>query len=191
MGMYFQDDFWEACIELPKKDREAAIAGIVSFYFTNEEPDLKGASKAVFIAFRERINIARKKSEAGKSKQNQTNNQNEIKTPIKTTSNCQSNENQNEVCSIKEGEEEGDIYKKKPSKEGKKENRFSPPSIEEVRSYCKENGYDIDAEQFVDFYASKGWKIGKSPMKDWKASVRTWVRRTTPKEVEHDFSRFD
>lgn len=54
--------------------------------------------------------------------------------------------------------------------------RFVVPSVEEVKSYCEERRNSIDAEQFVNFYAAKGWKIGKSPMKDWKASVRTWER---------------
>lgn len=54
---------------------------------------------------------------------------------------------------------------------------FVPPTIEEVRTYCLEKSYDVDPEQFVDFYQSKGWKIGKSPMKDWEAAVRTWVKR--------------
>ena len=55
--------------------------------------------------------------------------------------------------------------------------RFRPPTVEEVAQYISENGYHIDAEQFIDYYSSKGWLVGKSPMKDWKASVRTWERR--------------
>jgi hypothetical protein len=35
----------------------------------------------------------------------------------------------------------------------------------------------VDAQQFVDFYASKGWRVGNQPMKDWRAAVRTWERR--------------
>ena len=35
----------------------------------------------------------------------------------------------------------------------------------------------MDAETFVDFYASKGWKVGNAPMKDWEAAVRTWEKR--------------
>lgn len=54
---------------------------------------------------------------------------------------------------------------------------FSPPSIEEVKAYCSERKNGIDAERFIDFYASKGWLIGKSKMKDWKAAIRTWERR--------------
>lgn len=55
--------------------------------------------------------------------------------------------------------------------------RFSPPSVDDVRSYCKERGNNVDPDGFVDFYSSKGWKIGKDTMKDWKAEVRTWERR--------------
>lgn len=50
------------------------------------------------------------------------------------------------------------------------------PTAEEVRAYCQERKNKVDPEQFVDFYASKGWMIGKNPMKDWKAAVRTWER---------------
>lgn len=55
--------------------------------------------------------------------------------------------------------------------------RFVPPTVEEVEAYCHESGYDIDAQRFVDFYASKGWVVGKAPMRDWQASVRTWVQK--------------
>lgn len=55
--------------------------------------------------------------------------------------------------------------------------RFIPPDAEEVEAYCRERNNHIDAQRFVDFYASKGWKVGKEPMKDWKAAVRTWERR--------------
>lgn len=51
------------------------------------------------------------------------------------------------------------------------------PTVEEVREYCTARGNSVDAEQFVDFYASKGWKVGNAPMKDWKACVRTWEKR--------------
>jgi len=66
--------------------------------------------------------------------------------------------------------------------------RFVPPTVDEVAAYCVERGNGVDASKFVDFYSSKGWKVGKSPMKDWRASVRTWETNdqsrgspTTPK----------
>lgn len=48
------------------------------------------------------------------------------------------------------------------------------PTVEEVTAYCSERGNSVDPQAFVDFYESKGWLVGKSPMKDWKAAVRTW-----------------
>lgn len=83
-----------------------------------------------------------------------------------------------------------------PSNEGdaRAKKRFAPPTIDEVRDYCNENGYRIDAEAFVDHYQSVGWKVGQKPMKDWRASVRTWVRRDKermPKKGETSFDTDD
>ena len=55
--------------------------------------------------------------------------------------------------------------------------RFSPPSVDDVRAYCTENGFRVDPDRFVDFYTSNGWRVGKNPMKDWKAAVRSWERK--------------
>lgn len=65
----------------------------------------------------------------------------------------------------------------------KKRDQFKPPTVEEVAAYCKERGNGIDAQLFVDAYAAKGWVIGKSKMKDWKAAVRTWERNDSGKYV--------
>lgn len=54
---------------------------------------------------------------------------------------------------------------------------FVPPAEEEVRDYCAVRGNGVDPGRFVDFYASKGWKIGREPMRDWKAALRGWERR--------------
>ena len=55
--------------------------------------------------------------------------------------------------------------------------RFQKPTIEEIRQYCLEKGYNVDAEQFFNFYESKGWVVGKLPMKNWRAAVSTWNKR--------------
>lgn len=82
----------------------------------------------------------------------------------------------------------------------KKSSRFSPPTAEEVQAYANSRGTPIDAQRFVDFYASKGWKVGTSPMKDWKAAVRNWTARDnhahkskTDKETKLDeaFTKYD
>ena len=59
-------------------------------------------------------------------------------------------------------------------------NKFIPPTVEEVTAYCRERGNNVDPQTFVDFYSSKGWKVGNSPMKDWKACVRTWEKNRLP-----------
>ena len=53
---------------------------------------------------------------------------------------------------------------------------FVKPTHEEVKAYCVERKNNVDPDNFIDFYESKGWLIGKNPMKDWKASVRTWEK---------------
>lgn len=54
--------------------------------------------------------------------------------------------------------------------------RFTPPSVDEVEAYCRERGNSVDAQRLVDFYTASGWMRGKSPIRDWKACVRTWEK---------------
>ena len=58
----------------------------------------------------------------------------------------------------------------------KKQKRFKPPTVDEVKAYCIERQNNVDAERFIDYYTANGWKVGKNTMKDWKAAVRTWER---------------
>ncbi|UKK52637.1 helix-turn-helix domain-containing protein [Prevotella sp. E2-28] len=58
----------------------------------------------------------------------------------------------------------------------RKVRRFTKPSVEDIDAYCKEKGYNIDAEHFWNYYESKGWVVGKSPMKSWKAAIATWIK---------------
>ena len=48
------------------------------------------------------------------------------------------------------------------------------PSLSEVESYCRERGNQVNPQRFMDFYTANGWRVGKNPMKDWKAAVRSW-----------------
>ena len=65
----------------------------------------------------------------------------------------------------------------KPAEPHEKTARFCKPTVDEIAEYCAERGNGIDARSFFDFYESKGWVIGKSRMKDWRACVRTWEQR--------------
>ena len=89
-----------------------------------------------------------------------------------------------------EAEKEKDIDKeKKPLK------RFTAPTLEEVKEYCLERKNNVDAERFVNYYTANGWKVGKNPMKDWRAAVRSWERNDFGKpkaaETEHSFDLDD
>lgn len=79
-------------------------------------------------------------------------------------------ENENEIENIKRN-------KGVKGGEEEKKTRFTPPSVDEVAAYCTERRNGIDPQTFVDFYSSKGWKVGNQPMKDWRAAVRTWEQR--------------
>lgn len=73
-----------------------------------------------------------------------------------------------------------------------KAKRFTKPTLADIQAYCIERNNNVDAERFYDYYEANGWKVGKNPMKDWKASVRTWERngysdskpKATPKQDE-------
>ena len=77
-----------------------------------------------------------------------------------------------------ESESEKEIEKEKVKKRKRAAPpRFSPPSPDEVAAYAEGLGLGIDPAAFVDFYAAKGWRVGTSPMRDWRAAVRNWCRR--------------
>lgn len=58
----------------------------------------------------------------------------------------------------------------------KKEKSFTKPTLEDLTNYCNERNNNVNPQQFLDYYESNGWKVGRNSMKDWKATVRTWER---------------
>lgn len=89
--------------------------------------------------------------------------------------------------------EESNVISNDITKCAKTRKRFIKPTVEEVREYCRERGNTVDPNTFVNFYESKGWVVGKSPMKDWKAAVRNWEhsRAETTKQPQETFSSFE
>ena len=76
--------------------------------------------------------------------------------------------------------------------------RFTPPTNEDVYLYMVEKGMNNkqEAEKFFDYYSSKGWLVGKAKMKDWKASVRNWIKNNfstnnnnSPQQKPKEFSQ--
>lgn len=68
----------------------------------------------------------------------------------------------------------------------KKREPFRIPTVEEVNAYCDKRGNSVDPERFIAFYESKGWVVGKSPMKDWKAAIRSNWEREQPLPLKSD-----
>lgn len=74
-----------------------------------------------------------------------------------------------------------------PNNNTNNKNTFIRPKAEEITEYSKEIGFTLDGNQFIDHYEARGWLIGKNPMKDWKAAVRTWKRNSnqfTPQSTQ-------
>lgn len=168
-----------------RREGDELIGMIVRYLRTGEQPEPRtDAQEAVLFAVQPVMETSRKRIVAGGSGG---------KAASKPESKRASEE--------EEEEESG-----KGIKERGKAARFRAPSPAEVdeyaRSYAEGKGLDLastdfDPERFVDFYAQKGWMVGKTKVKDWKASVRIWVRSSKPKngmakEVPDDgFSAYD
>lgn len=113
-----------------------------------------------------------KKSELGKnseknpSKLGKKSEFNSEKNPTYKDTNTNKDTNDNDIGS----------EQKKPPKKSKV---FVKPTLEEVREYFIErehpNAEEV-SERWFDHYTANGWKVGRNSMKDWKATVRNWIR---------------
>lgn len=86
--------------------------------------------------------------------------------------------NKQETRNIKQ-----EILKEKDNLKVITKEKFTKPTLEEIKTYFAEKGYEGESERFYDFYSSKGWMVGKNPMKDWRAAVRNWVRGKEPQQI--------
>ena len=91
--------------------------------------------------------------------------------------NMQTNANDALSVSDTDSVSESDKKEKCEKKNTNGVKRFKAPTVEQAREYFSEKGYmESEAERFVDHFTANGWKVGKSPMKDWKAAARNWMR---------------
>lgn len=83
----------------------------------------------------------------------------------------------NGSLSVSDSVSESDKKEKCEKKNTNEAKRFKAPTIEQAKDYFAEKGYiESEAERFIDHFTANGWKVGKSPMKDWKAAARNWMR---------------
>lgn len=169
-------------------DRAKAYDAIIDYALSGIEPDLENLPDSVALAFeliRPTLDASKRKADSGRAGGSARKSESKQEADGKQTeSKEEANGKQNER--EKEGEKEGEKEKEKenecyipptPQGDDKPRERFIPPTVEEVTAYCRERTNGVDPQRFVDFYASKGWKVGNQPMKDWQAAVRTWERR--------------
>ncbi len=99
-----------------------------------------------------------------------TQNDTESDTEDDTQNDTESDTQSEHINKHKQKQQTKTFYKEKNIKKEK----FVKPTIDEIQKYCTSRNNKVDAKKFWDFYESKGWKVGKTPMEDWQACVRTW-----------------
>lgn len=179
----FYRSFFEAVFKIKNKAARAeAYDAICKYALFNDAPDVDKMSDAAAIAFmliKPNLDASRRKAKSGKKGGDTKQIASKVEANSKQSgSKAEENDKQEQPASEKEKEKEkeNECYPPTPLSGGTKAKRFIPPTVDEVAAYCQERGNGLDPEAFVDFYASKGWMVGKNPMKDWKAAVRTWER---------------
>lgn len=198
-----------------RREGDELIGMIVRYLRTGEEPEPRtDAQEAVLTAIRPVMETSRSRIVAGGNGGSKTPSNGESKrasktvskTPSKRASKTPSN-GESDDASKRASEEEEEVGRGIKEEERGKKARFRAPSPAEVDEYARIyaaskdldlDSTDFDPERFVDFYAQKGWMVGRTRMKDWRASVRNWVRTSKPREGKRevndagdDFSKYD
>ena len=80
----------------------------------------------------------------------------------------------------------------------KKPKAFVPPTLEEVKAYCKERNSSVDPKQFFEYFDVGKWIDSKGePVRNWKQKLITWEQkgggsnrgggRSDRRREEHDY----
>ena len=184
--------YYDALKELPAEEFRDIVLAVCAYALDGEETELSGVARAIFTLIRPTLEVGRSKAEnrsraeqtslsaeQGSNKPEQTKNKpKQTQNKRKQTDNKpEQTRKEKEKEKEREKESENDSYCSPPPPSGPK--RFVPPTLAEGQSYVAERQSPVDPQGFIDFYASKGWMVGKTPMKDWKAACRnaeTWER---------------
>ena len=184
--------YYDALKELPAEEFRDIVLAVCAYALDGEEPELSGVARAIFTLIRPTLEVGRSKAE-NRSRAEQTsfsaeqtgnrpeqtkNKPEQTQNKRKQTDNKpEQTRKEKEKEKEREKESENDSYCSPPPPSGPK--RFVPPTLAEVQSYVAQRQSPVDPQGFIDFYASKGWMVGNTPMKDWKAACRnaeTWER---------------
>lgn len=174
-------DFISIAEALDNGQRGKLFLAILQYANGQEPTGLSGAEYIAFLTIKAQID--RDQSEyASKSEKNRENGRKggrpkkangfeENRTVFSETQKSQDKEKDKD----KEEEKDKEVSPKPPKP--KTERKFQPPTEREVAEYSRQSGYYVDAQRFVSWYTSNGWRVGKNPMKDWQAAVRTWASK--------------
>lgn len=192
--------FYDALNELPPEEFKKVIIAICEYAFFDKEPNLP---KTLLVPFKlikpvidKTLRISEIRSEQGKKGGAPIGNRNASKQVIlsknKQNKQIQADKDKDMDMDMDTGDgvESNNNYSNHSSISEKKES-FHKPTLMELRAYCSEQHYSVNPEAFFDYYESNGWKVGRSPMKDWKAALRNWERneRHTEKSSKNSFSQ--
>lgn len=184
--------YYDALKELPAEEFRAIVLAVCAYALDGEETELSGVARAIFTLIRPTLEVGRSKAEnRSRTEQTSISAEQTGNRPEQTKNKPEQTENKRKQTGNKpeqtrkekekekerEKESENDSYCSPPPPSGPK--RFVPPTLAEVQSYVAQRQSPVDPQGFIDFYASKGWMVGKTPMKDWKAACRnaeTWER---------------
>lgn len=172
-GFNFYKSYWDVANELCDEDRLKFYDAILKRQFTGEETELKGMVKFAYLSQKHSIDRQIDGYLSQKKKSHPTEDPWQGGVQGGTKGPWQQEKEKEEV------------------KEKVKRNIFKHPTIEEVQNYCLERNNNVDAKRWYDFYVSKGWLVGKSKMRDWKASVRTWEKETNVSPKQPNFKSND
>lgn len=179
----FYESFFKAISRIKKSaDRAAAYDAICAYALYGTDPDIDKMPDAAAIAFelsKPNLDASKRKAISGKAGGKSKQSASKVEANGKQNgSKTEANTKQEQIASEKENEKENKKEKENecytpisPSE------RFVKPSLADVAAYCNERNNGIAPQAFIDHYDSNGWKVGKAPMKDWRAAVRTWENK--------------
>ena len=157
------NSFYEPIRSLSKEDKASLLDAIFQYQINGNIPTLSISANMAFMFIKsqfERDNEKYKK----RCEKNAANAR--MRWDTNACERIQTNAN--------DADDDGDDDLKKNIKK-----KFSKPTIDEIREYCKERNNNVNPAQFYDHYEASGWRRGKTPLKDWRAAVRLWERNST------------
>ena len=176
-------DWIEQTAALEDDERGRLFVAILEYARSGTFPELSGREAVLFPVFRAIIDRDNQKAEVNSKNgllggRGNKSNESEQKRSKATESEQKATKDiRQKTEDIRQKTE--DIRQKTEDKSVIRAKRFTPPTIAEVQSYVAERHSAVDPQGFIDYYASKGWMVGKTPMKDWKAACRNaenWER---------------